>query len=1259
MANLSEDIQCAGFDTRPPMLDRTDFASWQQRIRLYCQGKENGVDILKSIDEGPFQMGTLRETLTEETEGGQDNAVDKDVDEQPVQDLALNVDNVFQVDNYPVYDEAGPSYDSDVLSEVHDHDHYQDAICEHHEYVKDNAVQVVQSNVSGVPNDVYMMILNDLHEPPAQHISVTTQNKRKVAIGYKSPLCLAHAKQVQPALYNGHEIIKTDNVPAIVHNSEDTLEIAEITRMKINEKIKTPLWTHHKINIRPPDYSKENFLVTFTPQTQLTPEQIFWSKDVLKMKIEALKEHAKEAKPVKALTVYPSNTPVKLVPRKLLLLLITPKTDPSFTLVITPYELVHNKKPDLTFLRVFGALCYPTNDSEDLGKLQPTADIGPALTFLTPKQISSRLVLNLSPSTPYVPPTNKEMEILFQPMFDEYLEPPRVERPVSPAPAVLVSVNSAEPTSAASLSEDACSVDSTYITQTLHRLRKWSKDYLIDNVIVNPSRPVSTRKQLATDALWCLYNSVLSKVKPKNFKSAITEDCLFQAMQDEIYEFDRLQVWELVPQPDCVMIIALKWIYIVELDEYGDVLKNKARLVAKGYQQDKGIDFKESFAPAARIEAIRIFIANAASKNMTIYQMDVKTTFLNGELKEEVMYSCDPVDTPMVDRLKLDEDPLGIPVDQTRFRSMVGSLMYLTASRPDLVFAVYMCARYQASPTKKNLEALKRVFQYLRGTLNWILWMRSQLTDYDFAFNKIPLYCDNRSAVALYDNNVQHSRSKHIDIRHHFIREQVEKGVVELFFVTTDYQLANIFTKALPREQFEFLLSCLGFSQLPPPPPPPSTDTSGSAQQQGSKALTSLSRTQELSPIDSLILDDSIPDEQVHFSNDEDSENDHLPTADSRKGWWKPLPTEERPATPEPTWTIPFSTVSDVKNNWATALVLAYETPAENSLLAKTRDMTNFLNWYCRQVNKIMLTPADLEGQDYEVVKAFYPDVIHLQFQIEECHKMLTDQVDWTNPKGDQVRIDIKAASYPDFGLELLVPEQMWIDDTCFYIAPKRSQINLVDSQCRQIKSYSRYEYDYLSEIVLRKADYHEHMITEKDFKNLHPSNFEDLNLLLLQGHLNHLPGSDKRMLSTAVKLWTRNLVIRQRVEDFQLGIESYQTQLNLTKPGWDATGYEFKHGYTIIKSPRAVMFSVNNNERKIMRFNEIYKFSDGTLTRIFEALAYRVKEFKIKRLNPAKKTVPKDRPCTYVIGVIRMVRLGTRSHDPARAGGIYPETIH
>nr|GFB52753.1 hypothetical protein [Tanacetum cinerariifolium] len=344
---------------------------------------------------------------------------------------------------------------------------------------------------------------------------------------------------------------------------------------------------------------------------------------------------------------------------------------------------------------------------------------GPTPNLLTPGQISSGLVPNSVPATSYAPLTNKELEILFQPMFDKYLEPPHTERPVSPAQAEQAPVNSAvepnymedrtnapidnppfvnvfasEPHSEASSSVDISTTELPYVSQTLYHLNKWSKDHPLDNVIGNPSRLVSTRKQLATDALW---------------------------------DIDKRRV----------------------------------------------LTLRNHFAPVACIEAIRIFIANAASRNMPIYQMDVKTAFFNGKLKEEVyvshpegfvdpdhlthvyrlkkalyglkqaprawydtlsrflldndfskgvvdptlftqkqvsqsprgifinqskfalenlkkfgMDSCDSVDTPMVDRLKLDEDPSGILVDQTRFCSMVGSLMYLTASRPDLIFVV-------------------------------------------------------------------------------------------------------------------------------------------------------------------------------------------------------------------------------------------------------------------------------------------------------------------------------------------------------------------------------------------------------------------------------------------------------------------------------------------------------------------------------------------------------------------------------------------
>ncbi|GJX52650.1 retrovirus-related pol polyprotein from transposon TNT 1-94 [Tanacetum coccineum] len=297
----------------------------------------------------------------------------------------------------------------------------------------------------------------------------------------------------------------------------------------------------------------------------------------------------------------------------------------------TPYELVHDKKLDLTFFRVFGALCYHTNDIEDHGKLQAIADIrifvgyapsrkgyiiynkstrrimetiyvqfdelsepmaperlntGPAPTFLTLGQISLGLVPNLVPAAPYVPPTNKEREILFQPMFDEYLEPPRVERPVSPAPAV--PVNLAGTPSSTTIDQDTPSLSYS----------------LSSSALQSPS----SQQGVAAG-------------------SSIIEDNPFAPIDNDPF------VIVFAPEPSFEASSS------GDLDEYNDVLENKARLVAKGYRQEEGIDFKESFIPVAHIKAIRIFIANAASKNMTIYQMDVKTSFLNGELNEEVYVS--------------------------------------------------------------------------------------------------------------------------------------------------------------------------------------------------------------------------------------------------------------------------------------------------------------------------------------------------------------------------------------------------------------------------------------------------------------------------------------------------------------------------------------------------------------------------------------------------------------------------------------------
>ncbi|GJY33016.1 retrovirus-related pol polyprotein from transposon TNT 1-94 [Tanacetum coccineum] len=210
---------------------------------------------------------------------------------------------------------------------------------------------------------------------------------------------------------------------------------------------------------------------------------------------------------------------------------------------------------------------------------------GPAPTFLTPGQISSRLVPNPVPAAPYVPPTNKELDILFQPMFDEYMEPHHVERPISPALAISVLVNSAGTPSSTTTDQDAPSPShspssSALQSPSLHQGVAAESTIREDN----PFPPVNN-------------DPFVNVFAPKPSSEASSSGGL--TMQDEIHEFDRLQVWELVPQPDCVMIIALKWIYKVKLDEYGDVLKNKARLVAKGYRQEEGIDFEESFAPVA------------------------------------------------------------------------------------------------------------------------------------------------------------------------------------------------------------------------------------------------------------------------------------------------------------------------------------------------------------------------------------------------------------------------------------------------------------------------------------------------------------------------------------------------------------------------------------------------------------------------------------------------------------------------------------
>ena len=508
---------------------------------------------------------------------------------------------------------------------------------------------------------------------------------------------------------------------------------------------------------------------------------------------------------------------------------------------------------------------------------------------------------------------------------------------------------------------------------------------------------------------------LLSEIEPNNLEEALNDINWINSMQEELNQFQRNNVWNIVPRPKGKSIIGTKWVFKNKLDEDGKITRNKARLVAKGYSQEEGIDFDETYAPVARLEAIRLMLAYASYKDFKVFQMDVKSAFLNGFIKEEVyveqppgfedpfksdyvfklnkaLYglkqaprawyerlsmfliskgfhrgkvdttlflktfdddilvvqiyvddiifgstkellcqefaknmqaefemsmmgeltfflglqikqtkegifvhqekytkqilkkfgydSCKKVTTPMSTSTRLDSDSNGQKVSEKLYRSLIGSLLYLTASRPDILFSVCLCARFQSAPTEIHLSAVKRIFKYLINTSNlgiwypknqnfdligysdadyagckidrkstsgtcqflgdklisWsskkqnsvalstaeaeyvsignccaqVLWIKQQLNDYGINFKTVPIKCDNTSAINLTKNPVHHSRSKHIEIRHHFIRDHVNNGDINVEFVPTENQFADIFTKPLEKIKFEFIRNDLG-----------------------------------------------------------------------------------------------------------------------------------------------------------------------------------------------------------------------------------------------------------------------------------------------------------------------------------------------------------------------------------------------------------------------------------------------------------------
>nr|GEX20985.1 hypothetical protein [Tanacetum cinerariifolium] len=346
---------------------------------------------------------------------------------------------------------------------------------------------------------------------------------------------------------------------------------------------------------------------------------------------------------------------------------------------------------------------------------------------------------------------------------------------------------------------------------------------------------------------------------------AMADSAWIEAMQEELHQFNGLQVRELTDKPF--------------------------------RHTEKGINFEVSFAPVVPLEAVRIFVAYVAHKSFLIYQMGVKTTFLNGLLKEEVYVAqpyrfvdpdhpgkvyrlrkaliktsfesmiwdvlnrgneilsmnLDPpiptsIGKPMATKLKLDADLNGKLIDQTDYHSKIRSLMYLTSNRPDIVQAdsgfeltsfldvnhvgcldtrkitsreiQFLCDKLVSWISKKHdctlMSSAEVEYVALSANCAQVMWMRTQLKDYGFNYNKIPLYCNSWSAIAISCNPVPHSHTKHIHTRYHLIKKQVKNGIIELYFVKTEYQLANMFTKALPKDRFEYLVRRISMRCLTP-----------------------------------------------------------------------------------------------------------------------------------------------------------------------------------------------------------------------------------------------------------------------------------------------------------------------------------------------------------------------------------------------------------------------------------------------------------
>nr|GEU33117.1 retrovirus-related Pol polyprotein from transposon TNT 1-94 [Tanacetum cinerariifolium] len=590
------------------------------------------------------------------------------------------------------------------------------------------------------------------------------------------------------------------------------------------------------------------------------------------------------------------------------------------------YLFKAENQTSLTFM-VLG-ICYPKNDRKDVSKLGAKGDIGffigyfansvaykvynrrtkkimekmnvtfDELSAMAFEQKSSRPCLQKAPRGIPAAPVVQNLQAPTASMSFQDSEPQ--QRNLTPSPTASVADNVSNAMFEGDLFVNSFSTPST-------------ESVVSSTQYVDPSNMYTFYQSYPHDYQWTKDHPLEQHYGIEVSQRSLDDPAWIESMQEELHQFIRLDVWELVPSPDGIKPLTLEWLFKNKHDEENTVIRNKTRLVVRGYRQEEGINFEESFAPVARMEAIRIFLAYGTHKGFIVYQMDVKTAFLHSSLKKDV-YVCQPegfidadypshvyklnkalywlkqVPSAWYDELstfllqngfskgtidptlftrrfdddilvarfyiddiifdKLDLDQIRNLVDAAKYRSMIGSFMYLTSSRPDIVNATcdygFELTRFSDAdyagckdtfkstsggaqflgekliswsskkPDCTSLPTSKSKYASLSACCAQFLWMRTQLTDYGYHFNKIPIYCDSKSAIAISCNPIQHSRMKHIAAQYHFIKEHVEKGTIELYFVKIDYQLADFFTKALPVDSFNYLVYRLGMHSLCP-----------------------------------------------------------------------------------------------------------------------------------------------------------------------------------------------------------------------------------------------------------------------------------------------------------------------------------------------------------------------------------------------------------------------------------------------------------